>query len=649
MPPKPDTATPDILDIVFIVGPEIDPKNIQQQYEKATKAGLKCIIIGNGEDPVTDKDLQKLQGRIDSSTSINVDAHGLARNGTHDIYIGDGFGNTNRFLQKLASFSPSAPLNVNLWSCYSGAAAKDVTALPEGSVLTTCSEADILALTSMCDAGIERLVDDRIVRQAAYKQDCKQATLDNFANETTCSSATLTLAANKNGEAVMSVSRKPVEPLVADLPRYLEASVTKFNEFRRDILGESIDVEAKTREVFENASPRETQRRLEQYNKDSFALSVERGDISSVTKYLEYGFDPNTTEKNGAPLLVMASVQGHSHVIETLVYGGANKQQTHSGKTAEHIAMILGKDNIVATIRNTQTPNELNGFTALHFAARNGNVDRLNFLAEASPGELNAASEQGHTPAMVALLNRNIPACESLVSKGSALNFTPEQIARIKQQFPEASPALDKYTAFDEAAKAIIAQTERSILEEQRKTNPNAELSPTAKERLAEVTAEVRTSLIQTYGLNGTDQMKADLGMGAEPKGKASEQVQKLSESVKDTIGTIRKTGSYNPFRRNEVSFDMEPDKVANIRKIFSSKEAVCENATRTITDRALDDGFVLIDITSAANRETSTTRSSAVSASSQRTPLVATSVTLAVDTAPVIGIPSQTSAAFSR
>lgn len=613
MPPKPAAAT-DKLDIVFIIGPEIDPENIRTQYKKATEAGLKCLIVGNGKDPVTDKDLQALSGRIDSSTSINIDAHGLARNGTHDICIGDDFSNTNQFLQKLSSFSPSSPLNVHLWSCYSGAAAKDVTALPEGSVLTTCSEADIPALTSMCDAGIERLVDDRIARQREYKADCRQATLDNFANETTCSSATLTLAANKEGKAVMSVLRQPKEPLVADLPRYLEAGVTKFNEFRRDTLGEDIDVESKTQEVFARVSPREMQERLEIYNRNALALSVARGDAKKVEAFLEQGFDPNTRDRDGPPLLCMAVEDGHSKVITTLLRGGADPEQTHSGKTAEHMAMILGKDKVVAAIRNNPTPQELSGFTSLHFAARRGEIDRLNFLAEANPEELNAVSAQGLTPAMVALLNGNIPACESLASKGSALNFTPEQIATIKQRFPEAATTLDNYTAFDEAAKAIIAQTERSILEEQRKTNPKAELSPAARERLAEITKEVRASLIQTYGLDGADRMKADLDITT---AKSSDKTKQLGEAVKAEIGPIRKTGSWNPMRQNHVSFDMQEqatqgataiDKMANIKKIFASKDTVMENATQTTAkqrgdnlSQSIDDGFVLVDIVSLA------------------------------------------------
>lgn len=83
--PKPSEK----YDLVFIFGPdtEVSFLAIQEEINKAKAAGLRCKVIGNGHDSVTDEMLEELEGKIDSSTSININMHGTASRGVHIMKI----------------------------------------------------------------------------------------------------------------------------------------------------------------------------------------------------------------------------------------------------------------------------------------------------------------------------------------------------------------------------------------------------------------------------------------------------------------------------------------------------------------------------------------------------------------------------------
>jgi hypothetical protein len=124
---------------VLIVGSHIKiHKDILDLYKQAG-----YLLIGNewyGWKDLKYVSLEMLKGKISPDTKININAHGIVIKGEHHIDF-----QTKDFLVKLASYAPSTPLNIHLYSCYAGAAAPDVTVLPEGSTFVAHGEREMIS------------------------------------------------------------------------------------------------------------------------------------------------------------------------------------------------------------------------------------------------------------------------------------------------------------------------------------------------------------------------------------------------------------------------------------------------------------------------------------------------------------------------
>ena len=123
---------------VLIVGQDITiSQEIRTLY---TKQGY--LLIGDGYKRLSHLDLTVLKGKINDNTIININAHGLADGKSHEM---DNMV-TKELLEKIAKIATdngnnNIALQVNLFSCYGGAAAPDVSALPPGSILITYAPA----------------------------------------------------------------------------------------------------------------------------------------------------------------------------------------------------------------------------------------------------------------------------------------------------------------------------------------------------------------------------------------------------------------------------------------------------------------------------------------------------------------------------
>jgi hypothetical protein len=126
--PQPD-STNEAYKTVLILGSG-QALNENMLLEREVKAKLQqkgCLIIGDGKTPLISLNYDVLRNKIDAHTKIYISAHGFIKNGVHDIERIP----TKNFLKELGSLSKdNQPLNIHLISCFSGAAALDVEALP---------------------------------------------------------------------------------------------------------------------------------------------------------------------------------------------------------------------------------------------------------------------------------------------------------------------------------------------------------------------------------------------------------------------------------------------------------------------------------------------------------------------------------------
>ena len=189
-------------------------------------------------------------------------------------------------------------------------------------------------------------------------------------------------------------------------------------------------------------------------------LACMNQDLSSITKLLVAGADPNkarqtgetplmscanlgVTEgvkaliKHGADLeakenredqtaLMWAAAEGHAEVVKVLV---ANSADVHArsrmvSAPKPHIvampeALSVWKSNYPATVRFPEISGD---FTALHFVAQQGNVDSARILLEAG-ADINAPHQENGSPLLIAIASGHEQLALFFLEKGADPNI----------------------------------------------------------------------------------------------------------------------------------------------------------------------------------------------------------------------------------
>ncbi|HJD60163.1 MAG TPA: ankyrin repeat domain-containing protein [Rickettsia endosymbiont of Omalisus fontisbellaquei] len=119
--------------------------------------GSNCLIIGNEKEGVSIEDIEKELKEKDfvlDNTRIDILVHGvisLENPKHHFLELKEKeYTRTKEVFTNLKNIS-NGPLNVQLWSCYSSTANKDITSLEEGSSLVTHTESSSISLMTLSD------------------------------------------------------------------------------------------------------------------------------------------------------------------------------------------------------------------------------------------------------------------------------------------------------------------------------------------------------------------------------------------------------------------------------------------------------------------------------------------------------------------
>jgi ankyrin repeat protein/CHAT domain-containing protein len=166
------------------------------------------------------------------------------------------------------------------------------------------------------------------------------------------------------------------------------------------------------------------------YSRSPLSYAVSRGDMQAVELLLSAGANPNlqSSYSNTSPLHTAVDMEDIS-MIELLLKHGASPDI--GNKFTEYpliVAVEEGFDSILYLL--LETPLNINvqskdGWTALHYAARDNNTDYLQLLLEkgANTQMLAETSDNEYTPLMLAVYNENIEAIKILVKYGADPNF----------------------------------------------------------------------------------------------------------------------------------------------------------------------------------------------------------------------------------
>jgi ankyrin repeat protein len=153
---------------------------------------------------------------------------------------------------------------------------------------------------------------------------------------------------------------------------------------------------------------------------DTFFEAVRKDTVSTVSRLLSLGFDPNTLNEKGNTGLLQALFEPSLKVAHELLAHpklDVNKVNQHD-ESALMVAALRGHEDIVAKLLARQADVNKTGWTPLHYAAASGQVKIMRMLIE-QHAFLDAESPNGTTPLMMAAGYGNGAAVKLLLDEGA--------------------------------------------------------------------------------------------------------------------------------------------------------------------------------------------------------------------------------------
>lgn len=156
---------------------------------------------------------------------------------------------------------------------------------------------------------------------------------------------------------------------------------------------------------------------------DSLVKSVKFDDDKAVAKDIAGGMDPNATDDQGMPLLVIAAREKSDKVAAVLLDNPKTKieAEDRAGENALMLAALNGDSDLVKLLITKGAEVNKKGWTALHYAAANGNDDIAKLLLGYS-AYVDAQSPNGTTPLMMAARGDHITTLKLLLDSGADIN-----------------------------------------------------------------------------------------------------------------------------------------------------------------------------------------------------------------------------------
>jgi ankyrin repeat protein len=156
---------------------------------------------------------------------------------------------------------------------------------------------------------------------------------------------------------------------------------------------------------------------------DTMIKAVKFDDVKEVNKQLAQGMDPNMTDNQGMPLLVLAAREKSDKVGEALVANPKTNVEIvdKAGENAMMMAALSGDMDFVKLLIAKGAEVNKKGWAPLHYAAANGNDDIVKLLLNYS-AYVDAGSPNGTTPLMMAARGGHISTVKLLLDGGADMN-----------------------------------------------------------------------------------------------------------------------------------------------------------------------------------------------------------------------------------
>lgn len=153
---------------------------------------------------------------------------------------------------------------------------------------------------------------------------------------------------------------------------------------------------------------------------DDFFKAVKLDDVQGVYALLNRGFDPNTSDEQGRPALLLALQVPSLKVAEALIRIRQTKVELRNDKDESPLmlAALRGERTLVELLIWRDADVNKTGWTPLHYAASGGHAAIAQILLDHS-AYIDAESPNGTTPLMMAAMYGSPDVVQLLLAQGA--------------------------------------------------------------------------------------------------------------------------------------------------------------------------------------------------------------------------------------
>lgn len=153
---------------------------------------------------------------------------------------------------------------------------------------------------------------------------------------------------------------------------------------------------------------------------DDFIVAVRNDDLSTLKALLQRGVDPNLTDPQGQPALILAAREQAWNSFDVLLTSRRLKLDTpnRASETALMYLALLGQTERARHLIDLGAAVNRPGWTPLHYAATNGHASLVELLLDAH-AYIDANAADGTTPLMMAARGDHLSTVNLLLRQGA--------------------------------------------------------------------------------------------------------------------------------------------------------------------------------------------------------------------------------------